>query len=647
MSILRIFISYSSKNRDLVDVLANDLGAMGHVVWYDRNLIGAQEWWKAILENIRQCDVFVYALTPESLRSDACQKEYRYARDLGKTIIPVDLIGIDVTTLPRDLRKIQLNPYREQGKENALNLVKALNNREPGKAPAQPPLEPLPPSSPVGELFDRVNVQTPLSGQEQLEILDAIRQLFENDREKDWIHKISDLLDEMQQKHYQDLTYPAVHEINRLRSNIRAALRPDPTTISSRIRFPLKPNDQLSVLQDIESLFDNDQYGPTIPQLLTLLEDQQRDVVTIRASEKIRAIREKLKEHPQPTQPTSEIPTNEPVMVGSVDAPVAIGDSAQRRSPQGCRRQFQVTIGFTFVVILLLVFVLTSKPTNSDQFAANETSTANQVALGETATARIQPTHTPNVTLTVPILVTLRTLTPSTTLLIETPQARTSSASSTSARTSVASITNTKVPSPITAPTSTRTPTTVPPTLAPTPLPGTIQGFEAVSANGFKTVVQVIYTEACQRTPAQCQYVWIDSALVTNAQYSVCQQSNVCQLPVFSQEFYIPAHRSRLPVVGVNWGAANQYCKWRSERFPGPGRLPTRQERKGATLWIKDLADHVEWSATTAEGVDIALTPAPKQKMFVYADQARAQEEADRNLGFRCVLTIGTSASSK
>ena len=60
----RIFISYSSKNRALVEALANDLETLGHEIWFDKELSGGQSWWDQILQGIRACDLFVFALTP-------------------------------------------------------------------------------------------------------------------------------------------------------------------------------------------------------------------------------------------------------------------------------------------------------------------------------------------------------------------------------------------------------------------------------------------------------------------------------------------------------------------------------------------------------------------------------------------------------
>src|SRR5260221_6066491 len=103
---MRIFISYSSKERDLITTLAEDLASLGHDVWFDRELTrtGGQKWWETILLNIRQCDLFIFALTPRSLASEACQREYRYAYALNKRILPIMLEVVDIPTLSPELQ---------------------------------------------------------------------------------------------------------------------------------------------------------------------------------------------------------------------------------------------------------------------------------------------------------------------------------------------------------------------------------------------------------------------------------------------------------------------------------------------------------------------------------------------------------------
>jgi TIR domain len=83
-----IFLSYSRDNEGLADVLAKDLMMLGHEVWFDRELSG-QVWWNQILTRIRECNVFVFVLTPRSLGSVACRRECDYAAALRKPILPV------------------------------------------------------------------------------------------------------------------------------------------------------------------------------------------------------------------------------------------------------------------------------------------------------------------------------------------------------------------------------------------------------------------------------------------------------------------------------------------------------------------------------------------------------------------------------
>jgi WD40 repeat protein len=150
---VNIFISYSSKSRYLVDVIAADLATLGHILWFDRELAGGHEWWADILQNIRNCDLFMFALTPDSLDSYPCKLEYEYASALHKRILPVMLADVNVHRLPYLLQKLHFVDYRQQNKQQALILSKALGNLPVG----QPLPNPLP-----GEPDVPVNAVSPL-----------------------------------------------------------------------------------------------------------------------------------------------------------------------------------------------------------------------------------------------------------------------------------------------------------------------------------------------------------------------------------------------------------------------------------------------------------------------------------------------------
>src|SRR5262245_12282761 len=70
----KVFISYNRDSLNVVKALAEDL-AESSEPWFDQELTGGQRWWDSILARIRDCDTFVFAMTPDSLESEACGRE--------------------------------------------------------------------------------------------------------------------------------------------------------------------------------------------------------------------------------------------------------------------------------------------------------------------------------------------------------------------------------------------------------------------------------------------------------------------------------------------------------------------------------------------------------------------------------------------
>lgn len=178
----KVFVSYSRVNLDAVKQLVDDLQAMGVNTWYDQTLTGGQRWWDNILAGIRDCDIFLFALSPESWESEACRSELTYGLGLVKPILPVLVAdGIKMNLLSAPLAEIQITDYRLRDKGAAFAVLKAIN-----AASDAPPLpDPLPTSPPVpvsylGTLKDRIDAPASLSPQEQnllfLELEEAIEE---------------------------------------------------------------------------------------------------------------------------------------------------------------------------------------------------------------------------------------------------------------------------------------------------------------------------------------------------------------------------------------------------------------------------------------------------------------------------------------
>jgi len=147
---MRIFMSYSSRNRAQVLALVADLRAMGHEVWIDQALSGGQSWWDEILTQIRACEAFVFALSPQYINSIPCQLEIDYAQKLNRLLVPVQIADVAINRLPSAVQSLQLIDCRTLDKDALIRLVRAINLLP--DAPILPNPLPPPPDVPISRL---------------------------------------------------------------------------------------------------------------------------------------------------------------------------------------------------------------------------------------------------------------------------------------------------------------------------------------------------------------------------------------------------------------------------------------------------------------------------------------------------------------
>ena len=118
---LTIFLSYARLDAAPVRALAGDLRALSNTVWLDEEVSGGQAWWDHILEQIRACDMFVFALSPAALESVSCHRESEYAAALGEPVLPVLVAeGVPIAQLRPALATIQYVDYRERTSDASL-----------------------------------------------------------------------------------------------------------------------------------------------------------------------------------------------------------------------------------------------------------------------------------------------------------------------------------------------------------------------------------------------------------------------------------------------------------------------------------------------------------------------------------------------
>ncbi|MCR5385274.1 MAG: toll/interleukin-1 receptor domain-containing protein [Saccharofermentans sp.] len=87
-----VFISYSTKNKNVADAIVSDFEQHGIKCWYaPRDIVPGQEWVTAIKEGLSDARIFVLIYTNESNESRQVMNEVALAFNAGKTIVPFRL----------------------------------------------------------------------------------------------------------------------------------------------------------------------------------------------------------------------------------------------------------------------------------------------------------------------------------------------------------------------------------------------------------------------------------------------------------------------------------------------------------------------------------------------------------------------------
>src|SRR5882724_1466291 len=93
-----IFISYSSKDKESADQLAELLISAGLSVWIDQSGIDVATSWSAeIFDAIESCKAFIVMLSPASIASKNVAREVALAFEKNKKILPLDLEPVPLT----------------------------------------------------------------------------------------------------------------------------------------------------------------------------------------------------------------------------------------------------------------------------------------------------------------------------------------------------------------------------------------------------------------------------------------------------------------------------------------------------------------------------------------------------------------------
>jgi hypothetical protein len=180
-----VFISYARSDAAAAHQLQRDIERSHHSVWFDRELEGGQVWWNEILERIRSSDLFLFALSEDSVHSRACCAELDYAMALHRPVLPVRVGDVDMNLAPDPLPSLQVIDYRQRTPDDAIELHVAINRRStpaplPERAP-DPPRAPLRSFAPLQELLAGRDI----TYTEQVGALRELRERITNADERD------------------------------------------------------------------------------------------------------------------------------------------------------------------------------------------------------------------------------------------------------------------------------------------------------------------------------------------------------------------------------------------------------------------------------------------------------------------------------
>lgn len=122
---MRIFISYAREDKsDVEKLIVNELNETNHQVFIDDKLKVGEEWKPQLLNAIRTSDALIYAISPDSLKSEWCQWELEQAEKVGKSIVPI-LLKV-TSNIPDNLSKFQYVDFSRRVTDN--DVKKLISN---------------------------------------------------------------------------------------------------------------------------------------------------------------------------------------------------------------------------------------------------------------------------------------------------------------------------------------------------------------------------------------------------------------------------------------------------------------------------------------------------------------------------------------
>ena len=108
----KAFISYSRKDKTIAVKLHEDLEFRGLQTWLDLQDIPAGSQWSTEIEQaIVECPLFLLLLSPHAVVSEYVEKEYQFALEQQKTLLPILLQPCEIPAVINPIQYINLQNY--------------------------------------------------------------------------------------------------------------------------------------------------------------------------------------------------------------------------------------------------------------------------------------------------------------------------------------------------------------------------------------------------------------------------------------------------------------------------------------------------------------------------------------------------------
>ena len=125
---LDVFISYSRADSGFARKLNDALQVQGKRTWFDQESIavGTADFQQEIYQGIESADIFLFVLSPRSVKSPYCNDEVEYAAKLNKRFVTVLHQPIDSSILHPELAKVQWLDFHQRGGDFSAHLTELL-----------------------------------------------------------------------------------------------------------------------------------------------------------------------------------------------------------------------------------------------------------------------------------------------------------------------------------------------------------------------------------------------------------------------------------------------------------------------------------------------------------------------------------------